>query len=85
MPCVPSNPASACEVGALEGFEIVRRRLFTPVKDETAREQTCLAYSRLYGGDSADFPRLCADRTQRLSAGLNRSPGRPSRCDRQGP
>jgi hypothetical protein len=61
MPCVPSNPASACEVGALEGFEIVRRRLFTPVKDETAREQTCLAYSRLYGGDSADFPRMCAE------------------------
>jgi hypothetical protein len=43
------------------GFEIVRRRLFTPVKDETAREQTCLAYSRLYGGDSADFPRQCAE------------------------
>jgi predicted AAA+ superfamily ATPase len=61
MLCVPSNPASACEVGALEGFEIVRRRLFTPVKDETTREQTCLAYSRLYGGDSSDFPRQCAE------------------------
>src|SRR5579883_3453273 len=48
-------------VGALEGFEIVRRRLFTPVKDEAAKEQACLAYSGLYSGDSADFPRQCGE------------------------
>lgn len=57
-------------VGALEGFEIVRRRLFTPVQDEAAKEQICLAFSRLYSGESTDFPRDCGEMTylERLRA-----------------
>ncbi|MCC6191936.1 MAG: ATP-binding protein, partial [Anaerolineales bacterium] len=44
-------------VGVVESFEIVRRRLFTPVKDEAGREETCRAFSRMYAGaDAADFP-----------------------------
>lgn len=48
-------------VNAREGFEIVRRRLFGPVKNEGVKEQTCLAFSRLYGGESADFPHECGE------------------------
>ena len=44
-------------VVAEEGFEVVRRRLFSPVKDEAAREAACLAFSKLYGGDGTDFPK----------------------------
>ena len=57
-------------VAPQEGFEIVRRRLFSPVKEEAAKEQVCLGYSRLYSGDSADFPRQCGESTylERLRA-----------------
>ena len=41
-------------VGASEGFEIVRRRLFGTIKDEAARDTACREFSRMYaGGDSA--------------------------------
>jgi predicted AAA+ superfamily ATPase len=44
-------------VGVLEGFEIVRRRLFTPLKDEAAREEACREFARMYtSADAADFP-----------------------------
>lgn len=43
-------------VAANEGFEIVRRRLFLNCKDETARDQVCLAFSQLYQENNADFP-----------------------------
>ncbi|MGI8916698.1 MAG: ATP-binding protein [Chloroflexota bacterium] len=46
-------------VGPQEGFEVVRRRLFGPVRDEAAKEAVCLAHSRLYAGDSTDFPGDC--------------------------
>lgn len=57
-------------VGAMEGFEIVRRRLFTTVKDTEARDETCRAFSRLYDENPADFPQECREGTylERLRA-----------------
>ncbi len=43
-------------VAANEGFEIVRRRLFLPCKDEAGRDEVCHAFSRMYQENSADFP-----------------------------
>ena len=50
-------------VGAMEGFEIVRRRLFAPVNDETARDEACRAFARLYDENPADFPQECREST----------------------
>jgi len=41
---------------ALEGFEIVRRRLFGEIEDEIASEETCRAFHRFYCDNSSDFP-----------------------------
>lgn len=41
---------------ALEGFEIVRRRLFDEIEDEDARDETCRAFHRMYCRQSSDFP-----------------------------
>ncbi len=41
---------------ALEGFEIVRRRLFDEAEDENARDETCQAFHRMYCRQSTDFP-----------------------------
>lgn len=43
-------------VGASEGFEVVRRRLFLNCKDEAARDEVCFAFSKMYGENSAEFP-----------------------------
>ena len=43
-------------VGANEGFEIVRRRLFLNCKDEAARDTVCQAFSQFYQENSGDFP-----------------------------
>ena len=43
-------------VGATEGFEIVRRRLFSSVADETARDAACRAFVKLYDENPTDFP-----------------------------
>ncbi len=43
-------------VGANEGFEIVRRRLFLNCKDKAARDTVCLAFSQFYQDNSGDFP-----------------------------
>ena len=48
-------------VGAEEGFEIVRRRLFLPVQDNTARDDVCRAFSELYRNNSNDFPAECKE------------------------
>lgn len=48
-------------VGATEGFEIVRRRLFTPVKDESARDEVCREFSRMYDDLQAEFPQECRE------------------------
>ena len=43
-------------VGANEGFEIVRRRLFLSCKDEAGRDAVCQAFSQFYQDNSGDFP-----------------------------
>lgn len=43
-------------VGASEGFEVVRRRLFLDCKDKGAREEVCNAFSKFYNENAADFP-----------------------------
>ncbi len=48
-------------VDADEGFEIVRRRLFLPVKDQTARDATCRAFTQLYDENPTEFPVECRD------------------------
>ena len=46
-------------VGSLEGFEIVRRRLFGPVKSARDRDEVCRAFSRMYDENPTDFPQEC--------------------------
>ena len=48
-------------VGAREGFEVVRRRLFSPVRDETARDAVCREFIRLYDENPSDFPAECRE------------------------
>ena len=48
-------------VGAREGFEVVRRRLFSPVRDETARDEVCREFIRLYDENPSDFPTDCRE------------------------
>ena len=48
-------------VSATEGFEIVRRRLFTPINDEAARDEVCRAFIRLYDENPSDFPQECRE------------------------
>ena len=43
-------------VGASEGFEVVRRRLFLNCKDDAARDEVCFAFSKMYGENTAEFP-----------------------------
>ena len=39
-----------------ETFEVVRRRLFGPVRNETARDRVCEAFSRMYANSRRDYP-----------------------------
>ena len=48
-------------VGALEGFEIVRRRLFSPIKDEPTRDAVCREFIQFYGENPSDFPAECRE------------------------
>jgi predicted AAA+ superfamily ATPase len=49
-------------VSAREAFEIVRRRLFSPgIRDKTALDTTCRAFSRLYSEHPQDFPPECRE------------------------
>ncbi|MCX6771634.1 MAG: DUF499 domain-containing protein [Candidatus Micrarchaeota archaeon] len=48
-------------VNADEGFEIVRRRLFEPVKDENIRDEVCRAFSDMYSKCQNDFPVGCKE------------------------
>jgi predicted AAA+ superfamily ATPase len=43
-------------VTANEGFEVVRRRLFLSCKNPNARDEVCVAFSRMYNENSTDFP-----------------------------
>ena len=44
-----------------EAFEVVRRRLFGSAIDETERDRTCEAFSRMYGHTRRDYPREVAE------------------------
>ena len=48
-------------VGPDEGFEIVRRRLFSPVKNQNARDTVCRAFTQLYDENPSDFPTECRE------------------------
>ncbi len=48
-------------VGANEGFEIVRRRLFLPPRDPDSLEKVCRAFSEMYNQNVADFPSECKE------------------------
>ena len=48
-------------VDADEGFEIVRRRLFSPVRDQTAHDAVCRAFTQLYDENPSDFPVECRE------------------------
>ena len=37
-------------------FEVVRRRLFSPVIDETERDQTCEAFRKMYQNSRSEYP-----------------------------
>ena len=43
-------------VAANESFEVVRRRLFLPCRDEAARDAICAAFSEMYRTHGDDFP-----------------------------
>ncbi len=58
---------------AEEGFEIVRRRLFQPIRDNglfAARDNVVHAFSRSYQDQASEFPADCreADYTRRMTA-----------------
>ena len=40
----------------VEGYEIVRRRLFKPCRDEQEKEKVCAAFFSMYVGNENDFP-----------------------------
>lgn len=44
-----------------ESFEIVRRRLFQPISDFTARDAVCRAFSEMYQSNRAEFPGECRE------------------------
>lgn len=48
-------------VGALEAFEVVRRRLFQEIADPGARDQVCEEFGRLYRNNTSDFPTDCRE------------------------
>lgn len=43
-------------VQANEGFHIVRRRLFSDIEDEDARERVCQAFHKMYKENEGEFP-----------------------------
>ncbi|MHB2020483.1 MAG: ATP-binding protein, partial [Candidatus Xenobia bacterium] len=55
---------------AEESFEIVRRRLFQPITDFSARDAVCQAFGQMYRQNKGEFPRECleADYERRLKA-----------------
>ena len=48
-------------VDADEGFEIVRRRLFSPVRNQTAHDAVCRTFTQLYDENPSDFPVECRE------------------------
>jgi predicted AAA+ superfamily ATPase len=70
------RPASA-----EESFSIVRRRLFEPITDHTAKDAVCRAFAELYRSHRGEFPNECmeADYERRL---LDAYPLHPELFDR---
>lgn len=52
-------------VAANEGFEVVRRRLFLPCKDESERDRICTIFSQFYNENKSDFPIEASEVTYR--------------------
>ena len=52
-------------VAANEGFEVVRRRLFLPCKNEAERDRICTVFSQFYNENKADFPIEASEVTYR--------------------
>ena len=48
-------------VAANEGFEVVRRRLFSKPKDLDALDQVCRSFSEMYQQNTTDFPPECRE------------------------
>jgi hypothetical protein len=48
-------------VGTEEAYEIVRRRLFGPIVDETVRDEVCRAFADLYAKEADKFPAEARD------------------------
>ena len=48
-------------VGATEGFEIVRRRLFTSEINAPARDAVVTAYARMYRDNRSEYPSECVE------------------------
>ena len=46
-------------VEASEGFEVVRRRLFTECQDAAARDAVCEAFFKMYRENALQFPIDC--------------------------
>jgi predicted AAA+ superfamily ATPase len=44
-----------------ESFEIVRRRLFEPIRDEVGRDAVCAAFAELYRSEGSRLPSECAE------------------------
>ncbi|MEE8240824.1 MAG: Swt1 family HEPN domain-containing protein, partial [Nitrospirales bacterium] len=44
-----------------ESFEIVRRRLFEPIRDFAARDAICRAFAEMYRDNRGEFPRECGE------------------------
>lgn len=55
---------------ATESFEIVRRRLFEPITDFTARDAVCRGFGEMYRSNRGEYPAECreADYEERLKS-----------------
>jgi predicted AAA+ superfamily ATPase len=48
-------------VGIEESFEIVRRRLFEPIRDEVGRDEVCTAFATRYRSEGVRLPSECRE------------------------
>ena len=48
-------------VGSEEGFEVVRRRLFLPLDNKSARDDVCRAFGAMYRDYGTEFPTECRE------------------------
>ena len=48
-------------VNPVEAFEIVRRRLFSKISDDSMRDEVCTAFSKMYEENDLKFPAECKE------------------------